>query len=175
MPKCLLCGNKSKGNFKFKATTHAPEWDINIFYVANEQGNQRIVKPDLGKALLKAIRGLSPKPTSRLRRLPRRAMDEKLEVYPPRMYQTIGQCPSYEVVKVGPAAMHGSDLDLRPPSMLNYNPATIWYTNGSKQTSKGSDSIGAGVYNENEDVRLKIYADARRPSQTPELNLSPNS
>ena len=111
-----------------------PKWDINIFYVANEQGNQRFVKPDLDKALLEAIRGLSPKPISRLRRHPRRELDEEMEVYAPRQYQIIRQGPSNEVVKVDPATVHGSNLDIRPPSVLKYNPLD-YLVHGWQQTN----------------------------------------
>jgi len=131
-----------KENFKFKAATHAPKLSINTFYVANEQGNQRFVKPDLDKALLEAIRG--------------RALDKNMEVYAPRKYQIIRQGLRNEVVKVGPAALYGSDVDIRPPSVLKLNPATIWYTLGSKQTSEGSDRVGAGVYNDKDNIRVKM-------------------
>jgi hypothetical protein len=69
-------------------------------------------------------------------------------VYAPIKYEVIRQGPSNEVVEVGPtASMHGSNLDIRPPSILKYNPATIWYTDGSKKSLEGSDLIGAGVFN----------------------------
>jgi hypothetical protein len=44
-----------KGNFKFLGEKLASKWDINIFYVANKQGIQKFVQPNLEKDLLAAI------------------------------------------------------------------------------------------------------------------------
>jgi hypothetical protein len=64
-------------------------------------------------------------------------------VYAIIKYEIIRQGPSNEVVEVvPPASMHGSNLDIRPPSVLKYNPATIWYTDGSKKSLEGSEQIG---------------------------------
>jgi ribonuclease HI len=48
------------------------------------------------------------------------------------------------------------NLDIRPSSILKYNPATIWYTEGSKKSIEGSDLIGAGVLNDQHNVLLNI-------------------
>jgi ribonuclease HI len=73
------------------------------------------------------------------------------------VYAPIRQGPSNEVVEVGSTtSKHGSNVDIRPPSILKYNPATIWYTDGSKKSLEGSDLTGAGVFNHQHNVRLKI-------------------
>jgi hypothetical protein len=72
-----------KGNFKFLGEKLASKWDINIFYVANEQGIQKLVQPNLEKDLLAAIQSLTPKPISRLRKYDRRSQSADFEVYAP--------------------------------------------------------------------------------------------
>jgi ribonuclease HI len=111
------------------------------------------VQPNLEKDLLAAIQSLTSKPISRLRQ----SQSADFEVYAPIKYEVIRQGPSNEVIEVGPTAtMHGSNLDIRPPSILKYNSAIIWYTDGSKESLEGSDLIGAGVFNNQHNVRLKI-------------------
>jgi ribonuclease HI len=61
--------------------------------------------------------------------------------------------------------MHGSNLDIRPP-ILKYNPAIIWYTDGSKKSVEGSDLIGARVFNPIENVRLKIDPSGQASTNT---------
>jgi hypothetical protein len=107
-----------KGNFKFLGEKLASKWDINIFYVANEQGIQKFVQPNLEKDLLAAIQSLTSKPISRkqIRKNDRRSQSADFEMYAPIKYEVIRQGSCNEVVEVGPtASMHGSNLDIRPP------------------------------------------------------------
>jgi hypothetical protein len=62
--------------------------------------------------------------------------------------------------------MHGSNLDIRPPSVLKCNPATIRYTDGSKKSLEGSELIGAGDFNDKENVRFKIDPSGQASTST---------
>ena len=75
------------------------------------------------------------------------------------------QGPQEEVLKIS-ADSHGMHMQLSPPPVLKYNPATILYTDGSKQTVEGADIIGAGVFKASENVRLRITADGKSATNT---------
>jgi hypothetical protein len=77
-------------------------------------------------------------------------------VYAPKQLQILRQGPSNEVIEVGQTCMHDGDLDIRPPATLKYNPTSIWYTDGSKQTIEGTDTIGAGTFCASENARLRV-------------------
>jgi hypothetical protein len=94
-----------KGNFKFRGEKLASKWDMgNIFYVANEQGIQKFVQPNLEIDLLAAIQSLTSKPISRLRNNGSSKPVCRFRVYAPIKYEVIRQGPSNEVVEVGPTA-----------------------------------------------------------------------
>jgi ribonuclease HI len=162
-----------KGIFIFLGEKLASKWDINIFYIANEQGLQKLVQPNLEKDLLAAIQSLkqslyiSSLYISILRKNDRRNQSAGFKGYVPIKYEITRQGLSNEVVEVGPtASMHGSNLDIRPPSVLKYNPATIWYTDGSKKSLEGIELVGAGVFNDQHDVRLKIDPSGQASTNT---------
>jgi len=53
----------------------------------------------------------------------------------------------YPEDSIGATGMLGGDLDIHPPSVLKYNPGTIWYTDSCHPTHrhKESDTFGAGL------------------------------